>query len=113
MKAEFARAHMVLRKAVRHAQARVHVDLNQSRSRDPRLCPGKTSEEIMELQSIASSHDSGSKRAVMWLNPLTCELFKTRPENAEAYRQFAEKTILSSSATPIDDDTVELLDHGP
>jgi hypothetical protein len=98
VKAEFARAHMVLRKAVRHAQARVHVNFNQSRSRDPRLCPGKvTFEEIMKLQSIASSHDSGSKRAVMWLNPLTCELFKTRQENAEAYRQFAEKTILSSS----------------
>ena len=67
VKAEFARARQVLRKAVRRARARFRVDLIQSLNYNPRQCPGRTFEVIRQLQSISSSHGSGSKKSVMWL----------------------------------------------
>ncbi len=108
MKAEFARARQVLRKAVRRATARFRVDLVRSLNCNPRHCPGQTFEVIMKLQSISSSQDSGAKKSVMCLkNPLTGALCKTRQENAEAYRHFAENLYSRIEATPspIDQDT--------
>ncbi len=91
VKAEFARARQVLRKAVRRARARFRVDLIRSLNCNPKHCPGQTFEVIRKLQSISSSHDSGSKKPVMLLkNPKSGALCKTRQENAEVYRHFAE-----------------------
>ena len=53
---------------------------------------------------------------VMWLkNPPTGTLCKTRQENAEVYRHFAEKLYPRIKATPIDQGIIELLDsnHRP
>ena len=98
MKAEFARARQVLRKAVRRASARFRVDLIQSLNYNPRQSPGRPFDLIRKLESISSSHSSGSKKAVMWLkNPLTGALCKTRQENAEAFLGFAEKPYSRSA----------------
>jgi hypothetical protein len=114
VKAEFARARQVLRKAVRRARARFRVDLIQSLNCNPKHCPGKSFEVIRNLQSISSSHDSGSKKSVMWLkNPLTDALCKTRQENANAYRHFAEKLYSRLEATPIDQGIIDILDQRP
>jgi hypothetical protein len=113
VKAEFARARQVLRKAVRRARARFRVDLIRSLNCNPRHCPGQTF-EVMKLQSISSSQDSGAKKSVMCLkNPLTGELCKTRQENAEAYRHFAENLYSRIEATPIDQDVIKLLNQRP
>jgi hypothetical protein len=104
----------VLRKAVRRARARFRVDLIQSLNYNPKHCPDKTFEVIRKLQSISSSHDSGSKKSVMWLkNPMTYALCKTRHENAEAYRHFAEKLYSRLEATPIDQGIIDILDQRP
>ncbi len=114
MKAEFARARQVLRKAVRRARARFRVDLIRSLNCNPRHCPGPTSAVIKKLQSISLSQDSGAKKSVMWpKNPLTGELCKTRQENAQAYRHFAENLYSRIEATPIDQDIIKLLDQRP
>jgi hypothetical protein len=100
VKAEFARARQVLRKALGRARARFRVDLIQSLNYNPKHCPGKTFEVIWKLQSISLSHDSGSKKSVMLLkNPLNRALCKTRQENAEAYRHFAENLYSRIEAT--------------
>ena len=52
VKAEFARARQVLRKAVRRARARFRVDLIRSLNCNPKHCPGQTFEVIRKLQSI-------------------------------------------------------------
>jgi hypothetical protein len=105
VKAEFARARQVLRKADRRARARFRVVLIRSLNCNHKHCPGQTSAVIKKLQSISLSQDSGAKRSVMWLeNPLTCELCKTRQENAEAYRHFAENLYSQIEATPIEQD---------
>jgi hypothetical protein len=50
----------------------------------------------------------------MWLkNPLTDALCKTRQENAEVYRHFAEKLYSRTQATTIDQGIVDLLDQRP
>jgi hypothetical protein len=96
VKAEFARARQVLRKAVRRARARFRVDLIRSLNCNPKHCPGQTFEVMGKLQSISSSQDSGTKKSVTRMclkNPVTGALCKTRQENAEVYpsRHFAEK----------------------
>ncbi len=59
VKAEFARARQVRRKAVRRARARFRVNLIRSRpDYNPRQCPGQTFGVIRKLQSISSSQDS-------------------------------------------------------
>jgi hypothetical protein len=51
---------------------------------------------------------------VMWLkNSLTDAQCKTRQENAEAYRHFAEKLYSRIEATPIDQGIIDLLDQRP
>ena len=111
VKAKFVRACQVLRKAVRRARARFRVDLIRSLNCNPRHCPGQTFEVIRKLQSISSSHDSGSKKPVMLLkNPKTGALCKTRQENAEEYRHFAEELYSRTEATPIDQGIIDLLD---
>ncbi len=51
---------------------------------------------------------------MMWLkNPLTDALCKTRQENAEAYRHFAEKLYSRLEATPIDQGIIDILDQRP
>ena len=81
VKAEFAHARQVLRKAVRRARARFRVDLVRSLNCNPIHCPGQTFEVIKKLQSISSSQDSGAKKSVMWLkNPQTvCVCIGTLP----------------------------------
>ena len=106
---------MWLRKAVRRARARFRVDLTRSLNCNPKHCPGQTfdSEVIRKLQSISSSHDSGSKKSVMLLkNPKTASgaLCKTRQENAGVYRHFAEELYSRTEATPIDQGIIDLLD---
>ena len=114
VKAEFARARQVLRKAVRRARARFRVDLIRSLNCNPKHCPGQTFEVIRKLQSISSSHDSGSKKPVMLLkNPKSGALCKTRQENAEVYRDFAEELYSRTEATPIDQGIIDLLDQRP
>jgi hypothetical protein len=74
VKAEFARARQVLRKAVRRARARFRIDLIRNLNCNPKHCPGQTFDVIRKLQSISSSQDSGTnlKKSVMRLkNPLT------------------------------------------
>ena len=50
----------------------------------------------------------------MWLkNPKTGALCKTRQENAEVYRDFAEELYSRTEATPIDQGIIKLLDQRP
>ena len=114
VKAEFARARQVLRKAVRRARARFRIDLIRNLNCNPKHCPGQTFEVIRKLQSISSSQDSGTKKSVMRLkNPLTGALCKSRQENAEVYRHFAENLYSRTQATLIDQGIIELLDQRP
>lgn len=46
-------------------------------------------------------------------NPLTGALCKTRQENAEVYRHFAENLYSRTQATLIDQGIIELLDQRP
>ena len=46
-------------------------------------------------------------------NPVTGALCKTRQENAEVYRHFAEKLYSRIEATPIDQEIIKLLDQRP
>ncbi len=46
-------------------------------------------------------------------NPVTGALCKTRQENAEVYRQFAEKLYSRTQVTTIDQDIIDLLDQRP
>ncbi len=107
----------MLRKAVRRARARFRVDLIRSLNCNPKHCPGQTFEvitKLQDLQSISSSQDSGAKKSVMCLkNPLTGALCKTRQENAEVYRHFAEELYSRTEATLIDQGIIKHIDQRP